>query len=326
MSYSEIKKGFLPIDLDSMRPKGFLASMTELGQIENDKVTNKRGWKAVTSCPVCNSTASSTELEKFGTKILHCANCSLRYSGQVPNDTTDIYSDELYLTESLEITHSTREYRKVRFGQERIEVLKKHMPPGKSGKLLDIGCGTGWFLEVARDAGFEIHGQEIGKSYANWTAQYVKCPVYSVPVHEIPDAGTYDVITLFDLIEHITDPVSFIKQCVKLLAPGGLLFILTPNFDSLAISIMREHSSLVLPAEHVVYFTRQSITRLMNQCGLQLEYYATCGIDLGDLRSFYEWRHESQLADACTLLYNALQPVIDKAEAGNHLRVIARKN
>jgi 2-polyprenyl-3-methyl-5-hydroxy-6-metoxy-1,4-benzoquinol methylase len=129
---------------------------------------------------------------------------------------------------------------------------------------------------------------------------------------------------MFDLIEHVENPIHLINECKRLLQSDGILVIFTPNFDSLAISIMREDSNLISPAEHLTYFNEKAVLTLAQKVQLELAYYSTNGIDLGDLKSFYESLDKKDLALACNTLFNYLQPLVDAAGAGNHLRFILK--
>ena len=132
-------------------------------------------------------------------------------------------------------------------------------------------------------------------------------------------------MTLFDVVEHVADPVGLVRECSRLLAPDGIILVFTPNFDSLAVHATREASSNIVPLEHVALFTERSAAALSERAGLALTGLRTAGIDMGDLKSYFELRGEPDMAAACERLYDLVQPAIDAAGAGNHLRFVLRR-
>lgn len=314
------------MNLAEMRPKGFLSRINRMWQEKNEKIAKKHGWQNVPRCPACSSTRAHKEFTKYGVDIICCDDCTLRYSSKRPVNPEDIYSDGIYLPAMIENCMKNADYRKKRFGRERMALIRQHICPDGSKELLDVGCGVGWFLEVAKEEGFKVFGQELGKELAQWTGQRLGAKVFTKPLTEIAQEQQFDVITMFDLLEHVPDPYDFLLGAKKCLKPRGILLIFTPNFDSLAIQIEKEHSNLIIPAEHLTYFTKKAVEQLAKRIDLDLSYFATCGIDLGDLKSFFEWKEDPALASACERLYNDVQPVVDACGAGNHMRFILRKS
>jgi len=322
MGYSDHIKQFLNIDLSSMRPPGFLKMCEGWASSKHAAVAHRRGWKAVSQCPVCSSDKFKPCFEKFKVSIVQCTNCGLGYSTQIPRFTEDVYADESYLSEMEQSYEKNCAYRKERFGRERVALIERYLPEPHGKKLLDLGCGTGWFLECAKEAGFDIYGQELSPALAKWTSRRLNIPVWDCDLAKIPGEMTFDVMTMFDLLEHVEDPVALIRMVKVRLSPGGIIVVFTPNLDAYSISIMREHSSLIVPSEHLTYFTESSVRMLSEKAQMSIEFFCTSGIDLGDLKAYYDELNDPMMARACERLYATLQPVIDAAGAANHMRFI----
>ena len=153
-------------------------------------------------------------------------------------------------------------------------------------RLLDIGCGTGALLKRAQNARFLCEGIETCEPLAEATHRELGCPVHIglLSQHDFPE-HSFDVITMYDLIEHLPDPASDLGKVHKWLKPGGILFALTPNNDALLRRIARmmfrlSFSKIDRPMRvlyyrhHLSYFNTGSLARLVEETGfdvMQLE-------------------------------------------------------
>jgi 2-polyprenyl-3-methyl-5-hydroxy-6-metoxy-1,4-benzoquinol methylase len=152
------------------------------------------------------------------------------------------------------------DYRKQCFVLEWLNIIRRHITKAAlSMRLLDIGCGTGWLLEVAMREGFPVSGQEVGRKIALATSRRLKIRIYTEAIAELPASEQFDVITLFDVLEHVPDPAAVLRAVREHPRHGGIALLFTPNLDSVGLSILRERSSLVMAAEHLFYFTPKSL-------------------------------------------------------------------
>lgn len=138
-------------------------------------------------------------------------------------------------------------------------------------RLLDIGCGNGSFLSRAQQLGFTCEGIETCEPLAQAVHTKLHCPIHSQLLSqcEFP-AQTFDVVTMYDLIEHLQDPCDDVRRVHSWLKPGGILFLLTPNDDALLRRVARlafrsSFQSLRRPIQtlyyphHLSYFTANSL-------------------------------------------------------------------
>ena len=125
---------------------------------------------------------------------------------------------------------------------------------------------------------------------------------------------------MFDLIEHLENPVQYLLRLKKHLNSGGKILIFTPNFDSFAISYAKENSNLITPFEHLIYFNKKSIERLANKIGMKVDWYETRGLDMGDLSAYFEWIGEKKMAKMCKDSADIIQPMLDNIGFSNHMR------
>lgn len=324
---SEALRNFISTDLNAMRFPGFLKKRAREIQQFVDNVAEGKGWRIMDACPLCGRRDRKILFSRCGIDIVQCSYCTAGYTGKFPLDSSDVHSHADYLPVAKSGYLDNVDYRKQRFAKERLALIAKHSNrPSNKTRILDIGCGTGWFLEAAREAGYQVSGQEVGRDLAAFTAKRLGVKVWNEPFTEIPGAEKFDVITLFDVIEHVPNPRAVIKAIEEHLHPSGVSLIFTPNLDSFAFWKLKEESSLVTPAEHLFYFTKRSLGILIADAGLEVLDFQTKGMDIPDLYSYYRDETKySQVAEFLKENCSVLQAIIDEAKCANHMRFIVKK-
>jgi 2-polyprenyl-3-methyl-5-hydroxy-6-metoxy-1,4-benzoquinol methylase len=145
-----------------------------------------------------------------------------------------------------------------------------------SGRVLDIGSGYGFFRVALGEAGYEHDGLEVSQF-----ARSVASTSYGLSTHggmldeHWQDWGErYDAVTLFDLIEHLADPVSFLQQVAHVLRPGGVVGVKTPNIDCPEAEVFGAHYHS-LKREHLAFFSPTSLTAAAAAAGLEPAHVTT---------------------------------------------------
>jgi SAM-dependent methyltransferase len=153
--------------------------------------------------------------------------------------------------------------------QQFIESLNRYQGNSikfKGKGLLDIGSGTGDFLHIASSRGWQVEGIELSESSAKRANQLLGGDF--VRVGTLDDCNlssdSYDLITSYHVIEHLIDPVSMLNEIYNLLKPGGIVFLETPNMESIGAMIRGAKWSNIKPPEHINYFNPASLG-----CGLE---------------------------------------------------------
>jgi len=141
-----------------------------------------------------------------------------------------------------------------------------------TGRLLDVGCGSGIFLRIAREAGWETHGIELDPSATQWARDNyqlaVRCGTVDTALRE---GEQFDAITLFDYLEHTASPGSDLDQLIRHLSPGGVLCIRVPNQAGLQSHFMDAHWINYI-SNHLSYFTSDVLSHALSKRGLIVEY------------------------------------------------------
>ncbi|MGB7497206.1 MAG: class I SAM-dependent methyltransferase [Candidatus Acidiferrum sp.] len=140
----------------------------------------------------------------------------------------------------------------------------------KSGSLLDVGCASGVFLLQAATAGWDVTGIEPNERLCEQARQNLngKGEVLAATLESVHFDDRFHAITLWDVLEHVPDPVSCLRACRELLEPDGCLFLNVPDIDSLQSRLLGSRWPLLLP-EHLNYFNRHSLRVCMEQAGFR---------------------------------------------------------
>jgi 2-polyprenyl-3-methyl-5-hydroxy-6-metoxy-1,4-benzoquinol methylase len=150
-------------------------------------------------------------------------------------------------------------------------------------RLLDVGCGAGAFLSVAKNRGWQAQGVELSPQLANKCSALLGVPVATSTFEDAAaTAASFDLITFWDVIEHVTNPMSCLQKAHRLLAPGGYVVFCTPDERSMLSGIAMMLYSLgykypsyaLHPPNHTYFFSRRGFRRMLVDVGLsvRIEY------------------------------------------------------
>jgi SAM-dependent methyltransferase len=272
---------------------------------------------------VCDSTARTRDVEKYGVALIKCGGCGARYGEKIAANAADVYGPEDYVSFSLADTEDHFTYRRDRFGRERVAILERYCGDLTHARILDVGCGNGYFLAAAMEKSRACFGTEFSERLRNFAIAKTGLPIFDKDFSELPERN-FDIITLFDVIEHITDPVSFMRAIDGLLNPGGHVLIYTPNFDSFSIRVMGQYSSIVDPTEHVVLFTLPSLVQFGTRLGFETVYHETQGLDVQNIIAMQHFKGETP--DPILVEREPeLQAMINASLCGDYARILYRK-
>ena len=209
-------------------------------------------------CNVCGSGVSSVLVSKDGHSVFQCPKCALAFTHPRPEAIADQY-DESYFG----LYRRRREFR-LRRGDARCRTIELIKAPGR---VLDIGCSLGYFVEAANARGWQASGVEISP-YASEEARKLGLDVRTGTLEEASYAdGSFDCVTMWDVLEHVPDPTQHMLEVRRILADGGLVVIGTPDLGHRMFRAKRERWRHLKPAEHIFYFQQSSMSRLLAKTG-----------------------------------------------------------
>ena len=226
------------------------------------------------ACHVCHGSDMVLFSAKNGHQIFRCRTCSLMFVHPIPS-TSGIYEEDYFSGAEGGFGYVNYDADK----EPMIPTFKKYLQLIRdalkgTGTLLDVGAATGFFVRLAQDAGVSARGVEI----SDHAASLGRSRGLAIETGTLAQVhGTFDCITMLDVIEHVPEPRAEIKLACALLRAGGVLVINTPDAGSLFARAMGKRWHLIVPPEHLYYFNRRNLTQLLKEEGFEVELETTIG-------------------------------------------------
>ncbi|MEU4289144.1 class I SAM-dependent methyltransferase [Kribbella sp. NPDC026596] len=238
------------------------------------------------TCILCAETGPfRSRGTKDGYGIEECLSCGLVQLVPTPTPETlrALYEGDSYFGGEAATGYSEYEDQEQEYlatFREDVRRIREFVP---SGRILEVGCGYGYFLQCALDAGYDAYGIDLSPAAVKWASTRHPGRVFCGLLQEVPEIQDqkYDVIFGSHLIEHLTEPSEFLRQASRLLRPGGLVVMVTPNIRSLLSRVSGSRWVSFKIPEHVSYYDPATITKLLNRTGYTVravdsayQYYA----------------------------------------------------
>lgn len=238
----------------------------------------------ITSCQVCGSSERSLKFEDGPYRVYTCSSCTFVYvtprlTGQA---LLDVYN-ETYWKSDNPGERGYADYAKesalyLKTYQKRMKLVSKWLP--QPGRILDVGCAAGYFLRVAQQQGHDVHGVELSEAISQEAIQSLGSDrVFNGFLDDAIVARdwqpqSFDLITIWDVIEHVPEPQGLLDSIRKLIKPGGKLLLETQNVESRLAKKLGKRWHHYKHDEHLYHFNPSTIEHLLNDCGYKV---LTCG-------------------------------------------------
>lgn len=234
-----------------------------------------------THCPVCGSqqinpllTVKDHSVSGEDFAIWQCADCTLRFTQDVPTEAAiaPYYKSPDYISHTnTSQGFINNAYQKVRKYTLKIkaDLIKKYTGK-KAGKLLDVGAGTGAFLQYMFKAGWKVRGIEPDADARNVATETFGLELEEAAALQQLPQGSFDAITLWHVLEHVHSLHEYMGILKSLLQPGGKLFIAVPNYRSFDADAYRLNWAAYDVPRHLYHFSPKSMEVLMQRNGFKI--------------------------------------------------------
>jgi len=221
-------------------------------------------------CPICGSTQAAPVLRQNGYQLVRCAACATIYVSPIPSDeflAAHYQSAEYFEGDGSQGYQSYADTRKALLPlfHRRLRALGAHFP--QRGRLLDYGCAAGYFLQLAQQDGWQIAGVELSADMALQAEKTLGVPIARDLSQLAPEP--FDVICLWEVIEHLPRPVAELRRLWERLQPGGALMLSTPNTHHWQAIHEPADWASYRPPSHLLYFTPDTLAAALDRAGFE---------------------------------------------------------
>lgn len=271
--------------------------------LNNQSITKKQ-------CPVCSRTDFKPLLsKKLNFQIYVCSKCRLGQTVPYPEESNgqENFSDSKQHYEDHYIND------KVKWRKFMAKMLDHAVSYVKIGQLLDVGTGVGFMLEVAQERGFVATGIEPSKGAVQYAKEVLGLNVVRghFPAPEL-EKQYYDVITLSHVLEHVPEPINFLRLIKQQLKPGGVVVITAPNYRGLIVQFIGKRWYGFQPTQHIWQLTPHTVKLVAEKAGLKVVKKTSESMDYTPIKSFK------------SLIYFALATLGAYFKSGDQLVVVAK--
>ena len=245
-------------------------------------------------CPWCESLRTDFFVAKNNCDVYRCKNCRLLFVFPIPTNVS-VYDKDYFAGAEDGFGYVDYDSDKEPMVPTFVRYLKEIKKLGVTGgKLLDVGAATGFFMHIAEKEGFDTTGVELSDFAAGEGRKKGLNILTSTLENAQFPAESFEVVTMCDVLEHVTDPKGFLLEAVRVLKRGGLMVINTPNAESLVAGVLGPRWHLIVPPEHLHYFSPRNLGNYLEKEGCEVAVSTTIGKRFTltyIFKTLYKWQH-----------------------------------
>jgi 2-polyprenyl-3-methyl-5-hydroxy-6-metoxy-1,4-benzoquinol methylase len=241
----------------------------------------KSKYSDYTACPVCFSDKCQEYAVKDKFAYKKCSSCGMVYMSPRLNTaaTLSFYNskvNEIYNEKKFHgVPDGTSADDKINY--QNLQLIVKHIgeidkteKPLKGKRVLEVGCAKGYFLKCAKELGAEVYGIELNAKNIIIARKFLGDNIYAQDIFELNlPSESFDVIYTRDVIEHISEPMPFLKELSRVMKPGALIFTDTHNIDGLIHRFVKERHTCIFGFEHPVHWSPKTLSTALIENGIQ---------------------------------------------------------
>ena len=255
-----------------IRPPDLTAELGRLVQEDIRRLQRYRDSFVDVDCPACSSSAAVFQFEKTGFNFHECTECETLFIS--PRPTAQMLAEYYGTAESMKfwnhrIFPASESIRRDQIFRPRASLVATCVERKPVGTIVDVGAGFGWFVALCLEEGLatRVVAVEPNPELAASCRKFPGVEVIEEPIETCYETLHADVITCFELIEHIFDPRDFLDACYKGCLPDGIFICTTPNWKGFDIAVLRDRSDNVMGPNHLQLFTPVSISVALSNVG-----------------------------------------------------------
>ena len=321
----------MSIDQETGRDRYFAARDAELAALLDPATGRLAEHLADTvDCPLCGGAEHRPLFEKQGFTFVRCAECRLVFVN--PQVREDVVLEEYRTAETNDLWFDVlTSERQLALDREKFgEILDLLEPYRGGGRLLDVGCSIGLFLDLSRERGWDGVGIEFAPRALAYAREQFGLEVLDVP---LGDAGlepeSLDAVGLLSVLEHTNEPRRMLADVARVLRPGGAVYVVVPNVESLACRVLHERARTFDGRNHLVYFSASTLSDLFDRSGFDVPYVGTkvsSSAAIAEHLAYEDPYSEAELAEEVPRrILAAIEPHLDELHLGYKLHALAVK-
>lgn len=236
----------------------------------------------INRCQICGSDRASTRFDDPPYRVVRCDDCSMVWVTPRFDDEAlrEVYGEDYWQSESPK-TKGYSDYAKdadlyLKTFRRRHRLVRRYLPQGQA-RILDVGCAAGYFLRVMAEKGHEVRGVEVSDAIAARAVEHLGADrVHIGTLDSVPEdkqgyaRGSFDLVTMWDVIEHVPDPKQLLEEAKAMLRPGGHLILETQNVDSRFATLLGLKWHHFKHQEHIFHFNPGTVRRVLEQAGFEV--------------------------------------------------------
>lgn len=218
-------------------------------------------------CCVCGNTEPETFALKYHKEnfaVVVCRSCDFHFIP--PHFRKAIEYSQYKNSDVTQAVRSGNNWVKIQRHKLRFKFIRKYI---QQGHLFDLGAGWGHFMLAGKELGYTVSGIEIAEQPYLYCVNDLKLPVQHIDFFELNPELKYDIITLWDVLEHIDKADEFLRKCNLHSKPGGYLFLQVPQIDSYFAKRHKDNWKM-MGLDHVNYFGKKTITDILKRHGYEV--------------------------------------------------------
>lgn len=235
----------------------------------------RKEYAELRPCPVCGSRNESLYCVKDGFRYVRCDDCSMVFLNPRLNDeaTHRFYNsraNEIYNKAKFD-TESDSQALDDKANLENLDWIESYRGK-KGGDILEIGSAKGYFLQKAKERGYNVHGLELNETNWRRSRDLLGDTMLNVPLESANyPAESFDVIYMRDVIAHLPDPKAFLRECWRIARPGAVMFVDTHNIDSFINRMTKGAHTVMFGFMEPHHWSPKTLRRVFEETGFKLK-------------------------------------------------------